>query len=191
MEDQKVLYENTFTPSREDIREYVVHLFPKRSLLIFFTVFGSLALLFFLWWQLSLAGIIAGQLTHIFAAIILVVAVMHIDRGMKRAAVNRLEQKYINKQMGGQVSEIRTLFFEDRVESNGQTYSYLDFSQVLYGEECAYLVTRDNQMVMVKDSAGAFSEGDHTSLWNFLNDKCKAVETEKKKKGIGLSFFTQ
>ncbi|MCL2580404.1 MAG: hypothetical protein FWE32_10315 [Oscillospiraceae bacterium] len=190
MEDNKVLYTNTFTPTREDIREYVVHLFPKRSLLIFFTVFGSLGLMFVVWWQLTVIGLITNQLTHMLAAVILIIAVMHIDRGMKRAAVSRMERKHI-RQMGGAIVEVHNIFYEDQVESNGKVFKYLDFANVYYGEECAYLVTKDKQMVMIKDAPDAITTASETPLWDFLNDRCKGVEGEKKKKGIGLSFFTQ
>ena len=191
MEDNSILFENTFTPTREDVREYVVHLLPKRSLLIFFTAFGALALLFFVWWQLSLAGILVGQLVHIIVAVILVVAVMHIDRYLKRAAVNRLEKKYL-RQSGGQLSQITTLFYQDRLECNSKTYDYLDFAEVHYGEECLYLVTRDKQVVMVKDLADSNSDtSDTPPIWNFLNDKCKGLHQPKKDKGLGLSFFTR
>ena len=191
MEDNSILFENSFTPTREDIREYVVHLLPKRSLFIFFTAFGALALLFFIWWQLSLAGILVHQFVHIIVAVILVVAVMHIDRYLKRTAVNRLEKRYI-AQNGGQLTQITTLFYQDRLECNGKAHNYLDFAEVHYGEECLYLVTRDKQVVMVKDLAKPDSdESDSPPIWNFLNGKCKGLHTLKKDNGLGLSFFTR
>ncbi|MCL1991762.1 MAG: hypothetical protein FWG66_02305 [Spirochaetes bacterium] len=171
MSENNVLYENAFVPGEKDIDDYVAHQLKKRTPR---TVLGTVAiivLMFALWFWLSSLGIIFNQFVHFLFAAIMLIAVMAADAYLKHSDFRRLVKKF-TRQNKDDLAGIKTLFYEDRIESNGKTYSYQDFSSVLYGESCMFLVSAKGAVLMIKDTAAAFNNAESEPFWNFLNSKC-------------------
>jgi hypothetical protein len=186
VERNKILYENIFVPAEKDIGDYVVHQLQKRTPL---SVTGTLAvvvLLCVLWARLSSTGIINNSFLHLFFAVILMVSIMAADTILKHSEFRRLVKKF-TRQNKDDLSEIRTLFYEDRVDANGKIYGYPEFSRVLYGDSCMFLMTAKAKVVMIKDDPAAFGLGDTAEFWDFLNGKC-TLKAPEKQSDSPLSF---
>ena len=178
MEDRKALYENTFVPTEKDIGDYVVYQLKKRtpfSVLISSIVFISI---FLIWWWLGSAGIINSPLAHLVVAVVLLGTTVTTDTLLKHADYHRLVRKFTS-QNKEYLAGVRTLFYEDTVDANGEIYNYSDFVRVFYGESCMFLLTESKKLVMIKDSADAFGSEDNAAFWDFLNGKCTLMAPEK------------
>jgi len=198
MEEKKIpLYENIFTPTEKDVGDYVVHLLKKRTAISVMVSLFVLTAIFALWWWLGEIGILTNPVSHLMAALLLLVSIMVTDTVMKHREYHTLVKQFKHKNQV-EMAGVKTLFYEDELDANGKIHKYSEFSKVLYGESCMFLVSEKKKMfgerkqtlkvLMIKDDADAFGKGDHASFWDFLENKCK-LEPEEKPSKSPFKFF--
>ena len=198
MEEKKIpLYENIFIPTEKDVGDYVVHLLKKRTAIsVMVSLFVLIAIFTLLWW-LGEIGILTNPVSHLMAALLLLVSIMVTDTVMKHREYHAQVKQFKRKNQI-EMAGVKTLFYEDELDSNGKIHKYSEFSKVLYGDSCMFLVSEKNKMfgekkqtlkvLMIKDDASAFGKGDYGSFWGFLESKCKLEPKEKLSKSP-LKFF--
>jgi hypothetical protein len=186
MENNTALYENRFVPAEKDIGDYVVHQLQKRTPVTVLGCLAVVAVICMLWVQLSRTGILGSSFLHLLMAVALMVSIMVADTLLKHYEFRRLQQKFI-KQNKDDLDGIKTLFYENRVDCNGKIYDYTEFSRVLYGDSCMYLLAANGKIIMIKDDAAAFGIDDTAPFWDFLNSKC-ALKSPEKPSDSPLSF---
>jgi len=177
MED-KILYENQFTPTEENIHEYIAQTLPERSLLTAFICCVIVAAVGVVWWQIMNLGLVVNQMLHIIPAIFLMSAVMFTDLKLKQAVLRYSVKKYMaqNKNV---FAESRTRFYENKFEYKDKFYDYLSVSKVLYGSSCMYFTINKNEPVMIKDDDFAFTSGERELFWPFLESKINVKKATK------------
>ena len=185
MED-KLLYENRFMPSAEDVHEYVAQNLPDKSPFSALVGCFIVAIGGFFWWQMMALGFIVNQFLHLFPALFILVAIMFTDVKLKQLALRLAIRKYLAKNKNA-LSESLSLFYADRFEVGGTSYGYAQVMKVLYGSSCMYLVLRGGGgvPVMIKDDDAAFVTGNREEFWPFLENMVK-VEKNAKKSAVSL-----
>jgi len=185
--EHKVLFENKFIPTEEDIREYVAqrHL-PERS---GFITIGSLlvvAMIIAAWILLSsIATLLHSTVFHLVFGLCLIISVAFTSRVLKLVQLNALVNKYMKKNIGA-TEGFTTVFYEDEFESDGRVYEYSTITDVKYGQTCLYLITKNKNDIMIKDNLDAFKTGEHEQFWEFLDSKVEIKEENKKQNPLGL-----
>ena len=185
--ERKILFENKFVPTEEDIREYVAqqHL-PERS---GFITIGSLlvvAIIIAVWVALSsITTLLQSTVFHLVFGLCLIISVAFVSRVLKLVQLNALVNKYVKKNKEA-TEGFRTMFYEDEFESGGRVYGYSTITDVKYGQTCLYLITKNEKDVMVKDDVDAFKAGEHEKFWEFLDSKVEIKKEESAQSPFGL-----
>ena len=185
--ERKILFENEFIPTEEDIREYVAqqHL-PERS---GFITIGSLlvvAIIIAAWVALSsIATLLQSTAFHLVFGLCMILAVAFTSRVLKLVQLNALVNKFVKRNKGA-TEGFKTVFYEDALESDGKTYEYSDIIDVKYGQTCLYLIMKNEKDIMIKDDINAFKTGEHEKFWEFLDSKVEIQEDIKKQHPLSL-----
>ena len=174
-----MLYEIKFTPTEEDVYEYVAQTLPERSLLSALICCVIVFAVGALWWLLIDMDVIINQVLHLIPAVFLVFAVVFTDLKLKQAALNRSVKRYMVKNKTA-LAERGAEFYEGRFVSGGKSYEYPAVSKVLYGSSCMYLLVGEGEAIMIKDADAAFICGGREEFWDFLNSKVTVKEEPKK-----------
>ena len=186
MESNTVLYENVFVPSEDDIGDYVVHQLQKRTPVTVTGCLAVVAVICALWVQLSRTGILGNSFLHLLMAVALMVSIMATDVVLKHSEFRRLQKKF-TRQNEDVLAGVRTLFYEDKIDANGQHHDYSEFARVFYGDSCMYLASYKGKIIMIKDDPAAFGIPDTAPFWDFLNAKC-TLEAPEQPSSSPLSF---
>jgi len=186
MEDMKdkVLFENSFTPNIEDIHDYIAQLLPDKSLLSALICCIIVMVVGLLWWQLIALGLVVNQLLHLLPAIFLMVAIMVTDIKLKRMVLKRSVKKYIKKNKSV-LEKSTVIFYEERLESAGESLDYSKITKILYGDSCMFLITGKDVPLIIKDADSAFITGNKEDFWPFLESKID-IKDENKKSAVSL-----
>jgi len=185
--EKEVLYENAFEPEEIDINEYIAqNMVHKRSLMAGLVTWVVVMLGVVIWWQLSLLGLITHDIAHFITFIVLLIVVVIASRYIRQLQLKGAVKRFREK--AGDLDYIRTLFYDDHLETNGISYDYSEMYNVQYGTTCLFLITNDDKIIFIKDCKEAFNCDQETyeQFWKFINEK---VKIGKVKKQSAFSLF--
>ena len=148
------LFKNEFVPAKEEVKEYISHVFLKKTKIqcIVFSVA-------FLLWGLLYVGIPWALIPPLFFfLLVFVVQHLEIKKGMQALIEN---------------GKVRRMFYnntEDTFELDNNTFCYNQISKIVEAKLCLYIFIGKKATAVKKD---AFTIGDYESFVAFLREKLK------------------
>ena len=157
-EDQKaILFAVELIPTKEEIREYIAHVFYKG-----YTLFGC---------AFSIAVILLGFWFDflIIALVCSVVGLLNLQIAKywkSRKAIEAFERLASTGYEGW-----RSVFYEDVFKSDNNTFCYEQIAKIVVGKLCLYIIIEKTLLVIIRKDA--FTVGDYESFVAFLREKLK------------------
>ena len=188
----KILFENVYKPTEEDITEFVSNKQPDSSPVTALVCLVVVIIAGLVWLQIIPADIIDTRPWVVVPAILLVALIVYINVTIKKASLKRAIDSYFRENSNA-LDEHRTYFYEDHFTSRDVSFKYSEISDLVYGASCMYIVLKNGQMIVIKDDSTAFRKGIHAKFWPFLEARVNVIAKQKRKrtKMDALRLFRQ